>query len=183
MVFSIYHTKAQIEYSGPQEIKIFADIVPYIGEVVISFSWLERRITWGIESMLGTTIDEADHMESFVQNFSARIRFFELVAKPIARDSNSVDELSAIVNSVTESNIFRNKLIHNSFTGLSFPPAETSEFAISAIKKRYNPKPEKTAYFISVHDMRKNAEANLQICNAIQRWVLAVRPNAENRVP
>lgn len=183
MVFSLYNTKAQIDYSGPNDFKLHADILPFIGEVAISFSWLERRVTWAIESMLGTTIKEADETESFVQNFSARIKFFEMVGRPLARENASEHEFASIVQSIRDANGARNKIIHNSFVGVAMTPANNGEYTVSAVKNRYNPKPEKAQYLLSTADLRQKAEENLAVCQKIQNWILRVRPNAHNRVP
>jgi hypothetical protein len=45
-------SRAQDEYTGPEELRAFADVLPFIGELAISFSGLERRVTWAIESLL-----------------------------------------------------------------------------------------------------------------------------------
>jgi hypothetical protein len=184
-----YMTKAQAEYDGPEDLRIFADILPAIGELAISFSRLERRVTWAIESLLGSSTEEADEMESLVRNFSSRLQFLGLIGRPVARETGSVDDFEAVLAGVTKANRFRNDALHNAFTGISgsyaLSEAASSEplADISVMKQRYHPKPEKRPYHIPVAELRAEARANLDRCSDIQRWVLSVRPSAENRVP
>ena len=51
------------------------------------------------------------------------------------------------------------------------------------MKEKYAEKPTKRSYKIGLLEIRASTEKNFEICNEIQRWVLQVRPNAENRVP
>lgn len=183
-MLSPFLTKAQQDYAGPHEMKIHADILPYIGEVVISFSWLERRVTWAIESLLQSTRDEADHMEAFVRSFTSRIEFLELTGNSVARETKTVEDFSKLVQDIRDTNSFRNYVIHNSFSGVSMAidgNLQVSE--VSAIKSRFHKTPDKRSYRLSTSELRANAEQNLKLCTDIHRWVLAVRPQAENRVP
>jgi hypothetical protein len=178
-MFSIYTTKAQKEYEGLDDLKIFADFLPYIGEVVISFSRVEKRLTWGIESLLQATRDEAHKMEAQFQNFTHRLEFFEIIGKHIARETDTADDFNQICLLLKKSNKFRNQLIHNSFTGIQTKGGAE----ISIMKEKWDNKPEKRSYKIELLELRNNAIENFEICLFIQKWILRVRPDAENRVP
>jgi hypothetical protein len=176
-------TKAQTEYDGPEELRIFADILPYIGELAISFSRLEKRVTWAVESLLGSTRDEALEMEEFAQNLSSRIKFLELVGRGAARESKTESELERIILALKNANTFRNRALHNSFNGLKLTLDKGKLAGVSVIKERFNVKPEKRPYSITTAQFRAETVANLERCEDIQRWILTVRPNAENRIP
>lgn len=182
---SNYITEAQKAYKGPEEMFPFADILPFIGELVISFSRLERRMTWGIESLLFSTKDEADEMEDFVKNFSSRVKFFELVGRPVARETNTEADFEKLVLALTKANTVRNQTLHNAFTGIAYGWDRQSGkiLGFSALKSRYSPNPNKRGYAITTIELRRNVELNLAACGDIQRWILTVRPDAENRVP
>ena len=176
-------THAQREYQGALEFKPYADFLPHIGEVVISFSMLEGRMRWCKESLLKTTVDEAYKMEGFVQNFSSRCKFLELIGLPVGRETSTEGEFQGIVDNLFKSNSFRNRLLHNRFVGLSYslPVGDPSQFKLR--KERYAAKPEKRTYEISIADIKQACAENLSLCSDIQRWTLRVRPDAENRVP
>lgn len=181
-MFPFHLSKAQAEYDGPEDLRLFADILPYLGELAISFSRLERRVTWAIESLLQTTRDEAHEMEDFVQSFSARIKFLELTGRPVSRETKTEKDFDQIVISAREANTFRNKALHNAFTGIG-TQLENGSASVSVRKERYKQKLEQRSYYISTKQFRAETIKNLTIYTEIQRWVLTVRPNAENRVP
>jgi hypothetical protein len=176
-------SEAQKAYAGPERLQPFADVLPFIGEIVITFSWLERRMTWAIESMLVSTKNEADRMEAFVKNFSARVEFLDLIGQPIARETLTCDCFSKIITDLKEANKFRNLVIHNSVGGVSMEFGLFWPPQVSAVKGRYHEKPDKRSYKLSTEELREKSKFNLELCNTIQQWVLTVRPNAENRVP
>jgi hypothetical protein len=177
-------SKAQEEYTGPGELKVFADILPFIGELAISFSRLERRVTWAIESLLYSTPDEAHEMEDFVKNFSARLKFLELIGKHISRETATEKEFDALISSIHDANRFRNNAIHHAFTGIQGAlEKDGSLSSIAVMKERYAEKPAKRPYSIGTAEIRKNVETNFALCMDVQRWVLTVRPGAQNRVP
>jgi hypothetical protein len=173
----IYTTIAQKQYNGPEELRIFADFLPYIGEAAVSFSRLEKRITWAIESILSLSVDEAYEIEEIAKSFTSRLLFLKFVGAPVARETGTEEGFRNICALLSASNKFRNDLLHNSFAGIQI--AET----MFLNKERFHEKPEKRPYKISLEDLRKNTAKNLEICVLIQTWVLAVRPEAENRVP
>jgi hypothetical protein len=177
-------SKAQDEYTGPEELRVFADILPYIGELAISFSRLERRVTWAIESLLYSTPDEAHEMEDFVKNFSARLKFLELIGKHVSRETAIEKEFDALISGIRDANRFRNDAIHHAFTGIKGTLEKDGTLScIEVMKERYAEKPVKRPYAITTSEIRKNVETNLALCSDIQRWVLTVRPGAQNRVP
>jgi hypothetical protein len=177
-------SKAQDEYSGPGELKVFADVLPYIGELTISFSRLERRVTWAIESLLYSTPDEAHEMEDFVKNFSARIKFLELIGKHVSRETGTEKEFDALISGIRDANRFRNDAIHRAFTGIKGTwEKDATLSSIEIMKESYDKNPAKRPYAIAMTEIRRNVETNFALCSDIQRWVLTVRPGAENRVP
>lgn len=176
-------TKAELEYDGPEELRPFASISPYVGELAISFSRIERRVTWAIESLLGSTRDEAHEMEDFVMNFSARIKFLELCGLPVARETSTEEQFSVLIDGIRAANRFRNLALHNAFAGIRRSLQDDGTVTLGVTKGRYDKKLEKRSYTIFVSEFREKTQQNFSLCTDIQRWVLTVRPNAENRVP
>jgi hypothetical protein len=91
-------------------------------------------------------------------------------------------DLGSIIAEVRKANTFRNKALHNAFVGCRAEVDGEEIVQISLAKEKYNVRPEKRPYFISTAEFRDAAIANIVTGTTIQRWVLAVRPNAENRV-
>lgn len=184
MLGQIYTTEPQKNYTGPDDLKIFADFLPYIGEVVITFSRLEKRVTWAIESLQYVVPDEAYALEETVKNFNSRFLFFKFLGKTLSEKTNTQEEFLEICKGITKSNTLRNNLLHNSFTGIqtAYDLAKGTSI-LSLNKEKFNPRPEKRPYKMGLEDLRKAAIENLKLCMQIQSWVLSVRPEAQNRVP
>lgn len=176
-------------YDGPSEIQPFADFLLYIGEVVIAFSRLERRLTWAIESCLKIRREEADAIQETVISVSTRISMFEtLVMRHVAESPEGVVQLEKIVKRLRKYNDYRNLILHGPWYGTHHYYDSTGKLQMhGAMKSKY-------AQFGSkdlsskqrVHtaqEMREQAEAMLGLCTDIQVWVLSVFPDAESRVP
>lgn len=179
----LFSSSAQRDYSGPEDLRIFADILPYIGEVTVSFSRVERRVTWAIESLIGSTADEAHEMEDFVVNFSARLKFLELVGLPVSRETQTETQFSEIMKDLRKANTERNLTLHNAFTGIRGSLASGGLDNIAAVKSRYHKRLENRSYELPVTHLRAVTEKNLELCTRIQAWVMVARPNSQNRVP
>lgn len=177
------------DYDGPGEIQPFADFLPFIGEVVIAFSRLERRLTWGIESCLKIRPEEADAIQETVFSVSTRIGMFEtLVIRHVAGLQEPISQLEGIVKRLRKHNDYRNFILHGPWYGTSQSfDANGKLLERGAMKSKYaqlgakdlNPK-QRTH---TAKEMREQAQAMLDLCSDIQAWVLMVFPEAENRIP
>ncbi len=178
-----------LDYDGPSEIQPFADFLLHIGEVVIAFSRLERRLTWAIESSLKIQREEADAIQETVISVSTRISMFEtLVMRHVAESPERLAQLGKIVKRFRKYNDYRNLILHGPWYGthqsfdatgkLQMRGAMKSKYALLGSKDLKSKQRVHTA-----QEMREQAEAMLDLCTDIQAWVLAVFPDAENRVP
>ena len=78
-----------------------------------------------------------------------RISFFEFAGKPTAKRLNTTDEFLALVESIKNSNSFRNTVIHNRFVGIRFSTNPSGGIDVSAMKSKYSKKPENRSYDVS----------------------------------
>ena len=177
------------DYDGPGEIRPFADFLPFIGEVVIAFSRLERRLTWAIESCLRIRPEEADAIQETIFSVSTRIGMFETLAfRHVADASDQASQLQSIAKRFRKLNDYRNFILHGPWYGTSGEYDANGElFRHAAMKSKYAPlgskdlSPKTRSH--SAQEMREHAQSMLDLCGDIQVWVLTVFPHAENRVP
>lgn len=177
------------DYEGPSEIQPFADFLLYIGEVVIAFSRLERRLTWAIESCLKIRREEADAIQETVISVSTRISMFEtLVMGHVAEAPERVAQLEGIVKRLRKYNDYRNLILHGPWYGTQASYDTSGKLQVrGAMKSKYAQLGSKNLSskqrVHTAQEMREQSEAMLRLCTDIQGWVLAVFPDAENRVP
>lgn len=176
-------------YDGPGEVRPFADFLPYIGEVVIAFAYLERRLTWAIESCLKISIEEADAIQESVMSVATRIGMFDtLTARHVSEDQEKCAALDGIVKRLRKTNDYRNLILHGPWYGISGTYGPDGELiARAAMKAKYAALGAKDLSSKqrehSKEEMRQQSELMLKLCLDIQAFVLAVFPNAQNRVP
>ncbi|MEW8382875.1 MAG: hypothetical protein AB2704_13570 [Candidatus Thiodiazotropha taylori] len=174
-------------YEGPGELAPFAQFLAPIGEVVIAFSRLERRLTWAIESVLNLSIEDANAIQESIYSVSTRTNLFLTIASThVDNKSDYYNELQRIAKKIHQANDYRNFILHGPWTGVQRTITD-GEIDSEAMKVKYaqlgskkkNEKPRSH----STEEMRQKATEMLILCREIQIWVLSVFPNAQNRVP
>lgn len=175
-------------YDGPDEIRPFADFLEAIGEVVIAFSRLERRLTWGIESCLKITIQQADAIQETIISVSTRISLFDTLASAhIDPASDFARQLDSIVKNARKLNDYRNLILHGPWYGVSESYEDGSLVDRAAMKSKYAPLGARVLTpkqrYHSVQEMRERAKDMLCLGTEIHRWIMTVIPDAHNRVP
>lgn len=173
-----YHTKAQTEYTGPEELRIFADFLPHIGEFALSFTALERHVTWSIESFVGATRWDGNELEGMVQNFSSRIKFLDICARPKSRDGVQKEEREKLISRIRAINSFRNNLFHCATTGIAVEGDQ-----LFLMLKRLDAKTGKeTPIRIGLVELKETAASIHRTVNDLRGWTLIHCPDAEKRV-
>lgn len=176
-------------YDGPGEVRPFADFLPYIGEVVIAFAYLERRLTWAIESCLKISIEEADAIQESVMSVSTRIGMFDtLTARHVSENPQNQATLDGLVKRLRKMNDYRNFILHGPWYGTSQTYGPNGELiARAAMKAKYAPLGSKDLSSKqrehSKEEMRQQSQLMINLCSDIQAFVLTVFPTAQNRVP
>ncbi|MGB5215986.1 MAG: hypothetical protein WBN88_20370 [Anderseniella sp.] len=179
MMDPLYHTKAQKEYVGPNDLRLFADFLPHIGEFVLLFGRMERQVTWAIESFTGATRWDGNELEGMVQNFSSRIKFLDICARPKTREGENKRIREKLISRVRAINSFRNKLLHNSATGTA-----TDKAGISIQLKVLDKDSGKERNLrVSLEDLRGNVLEAQELIRDLRAWVHTHCPDAEGRVP
>lgn len=174
-------------YQGPKEIAPFSGFLAPIGEVVIAFARLERRLTWAIESALRLRVEDANAIQESIYSVSTRVGLLFTVAAPhVSDNAEQRSELERLVKQLHKANEYRNFILHGPWTGVRFSSTD-GKLERGAMKSKYAQLQEKTKQAKprehSAEEMRAQARAMLNLCRDIQRWVLEVFPQAENRVP
>ena len=174
-------------YEGPKEIAPFSRFLAPIGEVVIAFARLERRLTWAIESALQLRVEDANAIQESIYSVSTRVSLFFTIAAPhVSGNAEQSAELERLVKQLHKANDYRNFILHGPWTGVRVSSVD-GKLERGAMKSKYAQLQEKTKRTKprehSAEEMRAQAETMLKLCRDIQRWVLKVFPHAENRVP
>jgi hypothetical protein len=175
-----------IKYDGPDDIRHFSDYLTPIGEIVIAFSQLERRVTWAIESILRLERDEANALEESIKNVTIRIDILRTISIPHAKTVELKDRFLNIIERIEAANTYRNNILHGPWVG-THTTISAAGVSSAAMKSRFaGPKskkkePKPRSHF--AYEMRNSAVSMLDLCRDIQRWILETCPNAENRVP
>lgn len=183
------HLDPVSEYDGPSDIRPFADFLPYIGEVVIAFSRLERRLTWGLQACLRISRDEADAIQETVTSVATRIGMFHTLARGNVPSSQVLSSrLDGIVKRLRKLNDYRNFILHGPWTGTSHRYASDGALKERAVMKskyaQLGAQSLKSSQRLHTkEEMRENALAMFSLGADIQKWVLEVFPHAENCVP
>lgn len=180
-------SRQRLGYDGPSEISAFAAFLAPIGEVVIAFARLERRLTWAIESTLDLHPQDADAIQESIVSVSTRIGLFSTVALPhVEGDKAKRSELESIVKKLLKANDYRNDILHGPWFGVQ-TSIHDGHIEQAAMKSKYarfeSKKRESKQRAHSVQEMREQAKLMLNLCREIQVWVLGVFPMAQNRVP
>lgn len=176
-------------YDGPGEIRPFADFLPFIGEVIIAFALLERRLTWAIESCLRISPEEADAIQETVISVATRIGMFAtLTARHVAETPERASDLENIVKRLRKMNDYRNFIVHGPWYGISGTfSSDGTPVARAAMKAKYAQLGSKDLIARqrehSKEEMREYVNSMLKLCADIHVFILAVFPHAENRVP
>jgi hypothetical protein len=173
-------------YDGPVELRMYTDFLAPIGEIVITFSRLERRVTWALESLLKITKEEADALEGSIMNFSTRINVFRTVAKPYATSDKLMKEYQSIIKRIDSANSFRNEIIHGPWVGITVALTredDIARFTKSAKKTRFPRGPKKATRYREHNplEIRQQAIANQQLCYDIEDWIIIICPHADKR--
>ncbi len=177
------------EYNGPDELRLFSRFMPYVGEVIMAFSRLERYLTWGIESCLEIPGEQANAIEQSIQSVTTRIVLFSTLAgRHTSTDDKQRQILDSIIKKIHKLNNYRNRIIHGSWHSVSGEIDAAGRKVQTAIhKSRFAPlgsnELTSTAVTETAVEMRQMALEMLATGQELQQWVLRVFPNAENRVP
>jgi hypothetical protein len=174
-------------YEGPGELSPFAQFLAPIGEVVIAFSRLERRLTWAIESALNLSTEDANAIQESIYSVSTRTNLFLTIASThVDNQSDHYTELQRIVKKIHQANDYRNFILHGPWTGVQ-RTIEDGEVESEAMKVKYaqlgSKKKDAKPRSHSTEEMREKATEMLTLCREIQTWVLSVFPSAQNRAP
>lgn len=180
-----FETDSQRQYAGPQELRLFADFLPHIGEFTLMFAKVERHVTWAIESFLGATRWDGNELEGMVQNFSSRIKFLDIAARPRCRTDDEKNEQANIIRRLRELNKIRNNLMHNSATGVRQERDENGGLTKLSIQlKRLDGNTGKEhSIQIYLSDLQQMPADMSTLIGDLRRWTHHHCPNAERHVP
>ena len=177
-MFSIYSTAAQQAYSGPDEFRLYADFLPHIGEFALAFAQLERWVTWGFESVSNLTRVQGNDWEAQNRKFATRIGILSSAFAKFDQALSSNPDLQKIISDIIQMNDFRNRLFHDSATGVAISGNE-----ISIMKKRLQANGQELSWDVSLTELKEAVAKVLETSVALHRFVMSICPNAEKRVP
>lgn len=186
-------TQAEQDYDGPQPLKKYADLMPFLGELAISFSLLEQGLTAAIGDVLGIEYVDAVAIEDSINSLALRITLFEFAAKPLAVKADAaqadrpdwdkkhfVAQLQDVVVRLREENKFRNLVFHNPFLGMSYVPLEAGQWKRSVAKRKNDPKIKKPDYWISSDELREHSIKNVDLYREVFMLGFALRNRADD---